>query len=116
MKVARGVKAAALALVTAGVITLVGVQVVTPRACAQDNADTEQSQIAIGWRIAPSFINVNLRTVAQLLGHRTLQMAMRYAHLSQSHELAAVERLCKTGEGNEKRSDTSPKGGLEKVA
>ena len=48
MKVARGVKAAALALVTAGVITLVGVQVVTPRAHAQNNTDTEQSQIAIG--------------------------------------------------------------------
>jgi integrase len=50
---------------------------------------------------------VDLRTVAQLLGHRTLQMVMRYAHLSQSHELAAVERLCNTGEGNEKRTATS---------
>jgi integrase len=27
---------------------------------------------------------VDLRTVAQLLGHKTLQMVMRYAHLSQS--------------------------------
>jgi hypothetical protein len=57
MKVAKGVKLAALALVIAAVITFVGVQVVTPRAHAQDNGDTEQSQIAIGWRIAPSFIN-----------------------------------------------------------
>ncbi|MGD0910307.1 MAG: site-specific integrase [Terracidiphilus sp.] len=64
--------------------------------------------------------DVNLRTVAQLLGHRTLQMVMRYAHLSQSYELAAVERLCKTGEGNEKESDTttdtSAKPRLEKAA
>ena len=29
---------------------------------------------------------VDLRTVAQLLGHRTLQMVVRYSHLSQSHE------------------------------
>jgi hypothetical protein len=57
MKVAKGVRAAALALVTAGIITFVGVQVVMPRALAEDNADNEQSQIAIGWRIAPSFIN-----------------------------------------------------------
>jgi hypothetical protein len=57
MKVAKGVKLAALALVIAAVITFVGLQVVTPRAHAQDNGDTEQSQIAIGWRIAPSFIN-----------------------------------------------------------
>jgi site-specific recombinase XerD len=63
---------------------------------------------------------VNPRTVAQLLGHHTLQMVMRYSHLSQSHELAAVERLCKTGKGNEKesdtRSDTSAKSQLEKAA
>ena len=37
---------------------------------------------------------VNLRTLQQLLGHKTLQMVVRYSHLSQSHELAAVEKLC----------------------
>ena len=39
----------------------------------------------------------DLRTLAELLGHKTLQMVMRYSHLSQAHELAAVERLCETG-------------------
>lgn len=38
---------------------------------------------------------VDLRTLQQLLGHRSLQMVCRYAHLSQSHELAAVEKLCR---------------------
>jgi Phage integrase family len=36
---------------------------------------------------------VDLRTLAELMGHETIQMTMRYAHLAPSHTLAAVERL-----------------------
>jgi len=36
---------------------------------------------------------VDLRTLAELMGHQTIQMTMRYAHLSPSHTIAAVERL-----------------------
>ncbi|MFZ0416917.1 MAG: site-specific integrase [Candidatus Sulfotelmatobacter sp.] len=35
----------------------------------------------------------DLRTLAELMGHQTIQMTMRYAHLAPSHTLAAVERL-----------------------
>ncbi len=36
---------------------------------------------------------VDLRTVAKLMGHRTIQVTMRYAHLAPDHLRAAVERL-----------------------
>ena len=38
---------------------------------------------------------VDLRTVAELLGHRTLQMVMRYSHLAPEHQASAVDRLVK---------------------
>jgi site-specific recombinase XerD len=39
---------------------------------------------------------VDLRTVQQLMGHKTIQMTVRYAHLAPEHQLAAVEKLCST--------------------
>src|SRR6185437_3015398 len=42
---------------------------------------------------------VDIRTVAELMGHRTLAMTMRYTHLSPDHNLEAVERLARFGSG-----------------
>jgi site-specific recombinase XerD len=42
---------------------------------------------------------VDLRTVAELMGHKTIQMTMRYAHLAPAHNLAAVERLIPRADG-----------------
>jgi hypothetical protein len=36
---------------------------------------------------------VDLRTVAELMGHKKIQMTMRYAHLAPAHNQAAVEKL-----------------------
>ena len=36
---------------------------------------------------------VDIRTVAQLMGHSTIQMTMRYSHLAPEHNQAAVDRL-----------------------
>ena len=36
---------------------------------------------------------VDLRTVGELMGHTTIQMTMRYAHLAPSHTASAVDRL-----------------------
>jgi integrase len=52
---------------------------------------------------------VDLRTVAELMGHKTIQMTMRYAHLAPAHKLAAVERLAggwQLEEGTDTRTDT----------
>jgi integrase len=39
--------------------------------------------------------DVDIRTVAELMGHKTIQMTMRYAHLAPEHKLVAVERLAR---------------------
>jgi site-specific recombinase XerC len=36
---------------------------------------------------------IDIRTVAALLGHSTIQMTMRYAHLAPNREQQAVDRL-----------------------
>lgn len=53
---------------------------------------------------------VDLRTVAELLGHRTLQMVMRYSHLAPEHQASAVERLVRAGKRRDTRTDTCRSG------
>jgi integrase len=48
---------------------------------------------------------VDLRTVAELLGHRTLQMVMRYSHLAPEHQELAVDRLVKSEIRRDTKSD-----------
>jgi integrase len=50
---------------------------------------------------------VDIRTVAELMGHRTIQMTMRYAHLAPAHTLAAVEKLVTTT-WTDTKTDTWP--------
>jgi len=49
---------------------------------------------------------VDLRTVQQLMGHKTIQMTCRYAHLAPEHQLAAVERLCEPKSARDETTDT----------
>jgi integrase len=49
---------------------------------------------------------VDLRTVAELLGHRTLEMVMRYSHLAGEHQAAAVDRLVNSRYRRDTRTDT----------
>jgi site-specific recombinase XerD len=41
---------------------------------------------------------VDIRTVGELLGHKSLSMTMRYAHLAPAHNAAAVDRLVPVSE------------------
>lgn len=51
---------------------------------------------------------VDIRTVQELMGHKTIAMTVRYAHLAPKHTLAAVERLdAPTGEPSDTTTDTS---------
>jgi site-specific recombinase XerD len=40
---------------------------------------------------------VDLRTVGELLGHRSQQMTLRYSHLAPSRTASAVDRLVVSG-------------------
>jgi len=51
---------------------------------------------------------VDTRAVAELMGHKTIQMTMRYAHLAPEHNLAAVERLVSFNSGKPPVAGGSP--------
>lgn len=58
---------------------------------------------------------VDLRTVQELMGHKTIQMTVRYAHLAPQHRLSAVQRLCDTEAVQNGPSDTRSDTGATRV-
>ena len=40
---------------------------------------------------------VDLRTLAEILGHNTMQMVQRYTHLLDDHKLKAIDRIEELG-------------------
>ena len=52
---------------------------------------------------------VDIRTVQELLGHKTIAMTVRYSHFAPKHTLAAVERLDTPQAGpTDTTTDTEP--------
>src|SRR5579863_10334038 len=58
MKLPRIVRAAAIAVSTAGIIGLAGMQLGSHRVHAQDQSESDATLAEIGLKIAPSFINM----------------------------------------------------------
>ena len=57
---------------------------------------------------------VDIRTVQELMGHKTIGMTVRYSHLAPQRTLAAVERLdTPTEQPTDTTTDTR---GLERVS
>jgi len=60
---------------------------------------------------------VDIRTVQELMGHKTIQVTLRYAHLAPQHQVEAVQRLCDTGnalsEPTDTRTDTGALGAID---
>lgn len=58
---------------------------------------------------------VDIRTVQELMGHKTISMTVRYSHLAPKHTLAAVEKL--VGTVSESPTDTKTStGAIEQVS
>jgi site-specific recombinase XerD len=57
---------------------------------------------------------VDLRTVQELLGHKSIVQTMKYAHLAQDHRQAAAEKMSAKEERREKQKEREP--GQEKEA
>ena len=53
---------------------------------------------------------IDIRTLQQLLGHKSLQMTMRYAHLAPDHAMRAVQRVKLGGADTEVREVVIPFG------
>jgi integrase len=48
---------------------------------------------------------VPLIAIKELMGHKTIEMTLRYAHLAPEHNLAAVQMLCDTQKRTDPRTD-----------
>jgi integrase len=55
---------------------------------------------------------VDLKTVQELMGHKSITMTARYAHLSPEHRMAALEKLCPSAT----RTATAPETAIAPVA
>jgi len=58
---------------------------------------------------------VDLRTVSELMGHQSIEMTMRYAHISNTHRLDAVNRLSQGPSTAISEKEPGPKPGPDQV-
>jgi site-specific recombinase XerD len=66
-----------------------------PPAGAQGSEDVSPHVLRHTFASRLAMAGVDLRTIQELGGWKTLSMVQRYAHLSPSHKAEAVERIAK---------------------
>ena len=59
---------------------------------------------------------VDIRTVQELMGHRTIAMTLRYAHLSPAHRLDAMQRLTRPADAAHRATATATDEATPKAA
>jgi hypothetical protein len=59
---------------------------------------------------------VDINTVKELAGHKTLQMTLRYSHLSQSHKQRAVDILNQRLDTNGSLDEVKDKEPIDELA
>jgi hypothetical protein len=57
-----------------------------------------------GWPVYPESDAATIKGIQELAGHKTIQMSVRYSHLSPDHKLSVIERISATGRTNSHRN------------
>jgi len=73
-------------------------------------SETDETPLDLRHTFASRLVmkGVYLRTVQELMGHKTITMTLRYSHLSPAHQLEAVQGLNRPATGTSTKAPKAP--------